>query len=161
MGTIAWYKQITAKQGEAFLADPEAGEAFVTSPEATEGCCNIDASWQGIHFALTGALAKSKKQYSSLIFGGEMAGFGSSDAEPPRYMTPEEVAAIAKDIEPLTPEIFRTRCSIPLMVEKEVFGINDPPAADEAEYFVHHYGELRKYFLSAAKRKLGMMTQIF
>src|SRR5207237_1681567 len=84
---------------------------------------DIDKSWHGIHYLLTGTAWEGEPPLNALVTGGEALpdpderwGYG-----PPRCLRPSEVAAFERALTELTDETLSSRFDPADMMEKAIY----------------------------------------
>lgn len=124
---------------------------------ATEGI-DLDKAWHGIHFLLTGEVRESNEGVGRAIFGGEPFGsdYGSGR---PRYLAPDEVAEIARELAAIDVDDLASEFD-PRLFSKE--GIYPDIWDDETalEYLLGYFETLRAYYAEAAADDRAMVSWI-
>jgi Domain of unknown function (DUF1877) len=115
---------------------------------------DIDKSWHGIHFLLTGSVREGDAPLKWAVFAptelGEDTGSG-----PARILRPEEVIELSKALAPITPDKLKKKCDWTLMNDSEIYP-QGWRAGDEA-YIAENFAALKKLYESAARRRMGVI----
>jgi hypothetical protein len=102
---------------------------------------DLDKMWHGLHYVLTGTAWAGDPPFSLTILGGteigEDTGYG-----PPRYLTPEEVRAVADALNGTRHDVFLARFDPNAMNEAEVYsgGWEDCHRQHMGQYLAHLAG---------------------
>ena len=139
-------------QLQKLIADPDS-VLSVLFPEVDDPPIglhlDIDKSWHGIHFLLTGSAWEGNPPISLAILGGteigEDGGYG-----PARYLIPEEVKALSSALQEVSPEDLITRQTPEAMLAAELYSCDGSP--DDLEYIQSYYDSLRQFYFEAACR---------
>jgi len=141
---------------QRLIAEPSAIPEFLHPKEGQETPPNhldIDKSWHGIHFLLTGDTWSGEPPLAHVILGGiaigDDIGYG-----PARYLTPDEVRVIAQALAGVTREQLEKRY-LPATLEKaEIYptGIWEAEGNDALEYLLQYYEPLVGFYRDAAAR---------
>jgi hypothetical protein len=120
---------------------------------------NIDKSWHGIHFLLTGSAWGGKPPLFNAVLGGREfgpdLGYG-----PARYLTPDQVKEVAVALEAITKETLRARFDPRAMTEANIYSWHEDKGEEGLEYFLEYYLEVRAYFSAGASQNHGMILCI-
>lgn len=121
-------------------------DASLISSDYGDKTLDIDKSWHGIHYLLTGTAYEGDEPLSLLIMGGEQI-----DDDGHRILSPEQVMAIVAVL-PME-ESLKTRFDPQRMTDLEIY----PQIWDEGEesldYLTANYVELAEFFRGAADRR--------
>lgn len=121
---------------------------------------DLDKSWHGIHFLLTGTAYEGEPPLDFIVRGGVQIGGADVGVDPPRALKSDEVRAVADAIEGLSPDDLRERFDSEQMLEEGIYpDIWDRDTADDdsLEYLIEHYTELRAFVHRAAERGDGFI----
>lgn len=138
------------------------GDALMEWMEEDHPAVDVDKAWQGIHAVLTTTAWPEGHELDGLVFGGTPFGddFGYG---PPRYLQPDEVAAIAALVEPISVTDFEARIDLGLLARLDVYpaGWERPDdAALNVAYLRDGYAELREAFQSARAANEAMVISL-
>lgn len=176
MGITATYKRVTSEKFSELQNDPEAAESFFelelddfdfSSPEATltklqeqeadERWFSLEKEWSALHFLLTGESSlegdtQADSPYCNVVMGGTLtefeAGYGFV-----RYLTPEEVRAVAELLRTISVDELRQRFDPAAFNAAQVYPNPQPGGWDEEEIepLLETYPELVEFFQNAAR----------
>jgi Domain of unknown function (DUF1877) len=171
MSMIGNLRRTTDARLDALLADPESIVAYLYPEEAEEDAkeeqteafadLEIDKSWHGIHFLLTGTAWEGDAPLNFIATGGEEVGDVDLGYGPARVFKSAEVKAIAAALAPLTAEVLKKRFDPSLMTRLEIYPtIWDRPheADDNLEYLLESYEQLRAFVAGAAENDEGLIV---
>jgi len=152
---------------ESYLRDSKLLEERVYSDDADiddQNPIDIDKSWDGIHFLLTGKtldeINSADPLLSSIVFGDQPLdenqdmGYG-----PARYNTKEQVRQITKVFEELPITKLKEQYDAKKMSELEIY----PTIWDEPEafdYIVEYYEKLKQFYQTAAASNQEVVAYI-
>lgn len=113
---------------------------------------DLDKAWHGLHYLLTGDAVGGAAPLSKAILDGTEIGpeldFGAA-----RYLTVEEVAAVAHALAALTPDTLAQRYEPSAMQQKQIYPDIWERDGDEAlEYLLDFFPELQRFYADAAAR---------
>ncbi|MGH7676084.1 MAG: DUF1877 family protein [Gemmatimonadales bacterium] len=86
------YSQVSPKQASDLRADPSALADFLKSPKVYRNCLGM--YWHAVPYLLTGVVKDQDEPYCFFMKGGEI--IGRNDAGDVRYLSPEQVASLAR-----------------------------------------------------------------
>jgi hypothetical protein len=159
------FRALSDEELQALSADPSRVEQLLYASffgGATNGHeeLEIDKSWHGIHFLLTGNAWEGSLPLGFIVSGGEEVG-DDLGYGPARALRSEAVRQIDAALEPLSREELGSRFDAPRMTEQEVypFGWSDDPDG-ELEYLLEYYGELREFVRRTAERGHGLLVYL-
>jgi Domain of unknown function (DUF1877) len=143
---------------------PEALQELQDEPELIEGyLCpddgepphyiDLDKSWHGVHYLLTGQSQGGPEPQSLAVFGGEEfgpeIGYG-----PARFLTADQVQEMADALARLPAEVLAKRFNPEDMAAKEIYPdviwLRDGPRA--LDYALEGYQRLQAFYRDAAAR---------
>jgi Domain of unknown function (DUF1877) len=159
MGMIGYFKAATPNELAALLDDPSSADTYIESAVSAHRLMDIDKSWHGIHFILTGENMDmgmgGEPPACLVIMGGRLVHDG-----PVRYLSAVEVAEIAAFVERFTPEQFRSQFDEVASTANamNVWRGDDP--AELVKPFVEDYSSLRTYYIEAGKVGSAMLCWI-
>ena len=120
----------------------------------------IDKSWHGLHFLLTGSAEEGSPPLNFILAGGEEVG-DDLGYGPARAFRSNEVLVVDAALEPLTAQELRGRFDAERMTELQIypFGWSDDPDG-ELEYLLEFYGELRAFVRRTAGCGHGLLVYL-
>ncbi|WP_053367936.1 YfbM family protein [Bacillus sp. FJAT-27245] len=158
MGMIASFFRVTPKALQVLKANPdEAVDLIFEMEEIEELELDIDKSWHGIYYLLSGVADLDEPADGHI--GRAVLG-GNELAEDLRYFEPDEVAAIYNDLKSISPEEFASRYDAEKLSEKGIYPMYKKWTEDDKEYLVDNYDFLLRYYETAAKNNEGMLLLI-
>lgn len=170
MGMVANFLRVTNSELEAYLKDSSLlkGRIYGSFDEEEEdeekedpALTNIDKSWEGILFLLTGQKLKNLDHpMGKVFFGGQYIdeeqeiGYG-----PAEYLTPEQVKELNEALAKITEEELTERYDPGKMTELHIY-----PTIWEEEgslyYLLAFFQEVQKVYATAAKNNEAIITFI-
>jgi hypothetical protein len=159
MSMIGNFLAISAEKLEELMRDPEPIGPFLAATiddqdELGADFLDVDKSWHGIHFLLTGSVREGDAPLKWVIFApselGEDLGYGSA-----RVLKADEVAEVSKALAPVTPDKLKRKCDWNLMNDSEIYP-QGWRAGDE-DYIAENFAALKKLYESAARRRMGVI----
>ncbi len=165
MGMTVSFLRVTEKEIEAYKKNSEKFENRFFSEERSEDpdFLDIDKSWDGIIFLLTGqSVQNTSDELLSIIFSRNFLdktqnfGFG-----PAHYLTSEEVKTINNKISSLTIEDLKLKFNPNKMMELEVY----PQIWNEGEvafeYLSKNFIALKEFYKVAAQNNQAIVSLLF
>ncbi|MGJ1386419.1 YfbM family protein [Sphingobacterium spiritivorum] len=161
MSMIANLLPVTTSELEAYLKDSSLLEDSIYNDEAdAENLIDIDKSWDGIIFLLTGqSLATAKHNLVRILFSGQIIdeeqdlGYG-----PAHYLTAEQVAELNGEISTITIADLKQRFNPERMNELEVYPIIWDEGDDAFDYLADGFLTLQNVFADATKNEEAIIT---
>ncbi|QQT28262.1 YfbM family protein [Sphingobacterium spiritivorum] len=158
---IANLLRVTTSELEAYLKDSSLLEdSIYNDEEDTENLVDIDKSWDGIIFLLTGqSLATAKHNLVRILFSGQIIdeeqdlGYG-----PAHYLTAEQVAELNGEISAITIADLKQRFNPEKMNELEIYPIIWDEGDDAFDYLADGFLTLQNVFAEATKNKEAIIT---
>jgi len=154
VGIAAFFTSIPQQTLQSLLEDPEkvVGLLYPDDYEDPPNSMDVDKAWHGLHYLLTGEAEGGEEPLSLAILEGTEIG-PELDFGPARYLTGEEVKAVAHALAALTPEALAQRYNPRDMQEKqiypEIWEDDDPESVD---YLLHFFPDLQQFYADAAAR---------
>jgi Domain of unknown function (DUF1877) len=139
------------------------GETDPWQPTSDGDELDLDRSWQGIHFLLTGTAYEGEPPLDFIVRGGAEVADAEVGMGPPRVLRSDEVRAVADAIERVPPDELRKRFDPERMLEEGIYPDiwdRDPAEDDPLGYLLEHYAELRAFVRRAADRGDGLIVVI-
>jgi hypothetical protein len=161
MSMIANLLRVTGSELDAYLNDSSLLESRLSEIESNadeQKLVDIDKSWEGIIFLLTGQRFATDHPLVRVLFSGQLIdeeqdlGYG-----PAHYLTSEEVVSINEEISALTGDWLKEGFDAERMMQLEVY-----PAIwkddDAFEYLADGFSTLRQTYAEAAKNGEAVIT---
>ncbi len=160
MSMIANLLRVTKSELEEYLKDSALLEDKIYGEEQdNENLVDIDKSWEGILFLLTGQnLATAEHNLARVLFSGQLIdeeqdlGYGSA-----HYLTPEQVAELNSELSVITTADLKQKFSPEKMNELEVY----PKIWEEGnafDYLAEGFQTVQKVFSDATKNGEAIIT---
>ena len=167
MGMTATFVQVSPDLLERILADPSLMLKIYeeeTESEEFEGetfaMVDIDKSWQGIHFLLTGDPEGGALPLANAILGGAPLD-NSEEYEETRFLSPEEVTEVTEALTDVTAEHLERRYDPELMDQLDIYpGYWMRDREESLEYLISYYNDLKQFYESAAREGKAMIISI-
>ena len=143
----------------SLLQNPDTIKNVIEKGEAT--IFDLDKSWHGIHFLLTGSAQGGEEPLCYLIEGGHAVGDIDVGSGPARALKPDQVAAFDAALNKITEKEFRTRFNPEKMRQAEIYpSIWDRPAEedDSLQYLVEYLSDLKTFVREAKEHKQGILV---
>jgi hypothetical protein len=124
---------------------------------------DLDKSWHGIHFLLTGTAYEGEPPLDFIVRGGVEIDGADVGIGPARAMKSDDVRPVADAIERLPADELRERFDPERMLEEGIYPDiwdRDPAEDDTLGYLIEHYAELRAFVRRAADRDDGLIITI-
>jgi hypothetical protein len=159
MSMIGNYLEIDEQKLASLYENPETISS-VLYEEYSEQILDIDKSWHGIHFLLTGAQYGGQPPLSNVVFGvmpigAEDVGYG------PAMGTPAStVNAIAEALSAITDDEFRSKFDIAALGAADIYPQIWNEGQEALEYLVANFRELRDFYMKAAGNGNAVITFI-
>ena len=159
MSMIGNFLAVRTEKLDELVRDPAATAAFLDAAvedqdELGADFLDVDKSWQGIHFLLTGSAWEGEPPLKWVVFApteiGEDVGYG-----PARMLSPEQVVAVSKALAPITGDKLKKKCDWKLMNDSAIYP-QGWRAGDE-DYIAENFMNLKKLYESAARRRMGVV----
>mgnify|MGYP003581422094 CR=1 FL=1 len=158
MSMIGNFAAVSASRLDELIKNPEQiGDFLEEISEGAEGdgdFLDVDKSWHGIHFLLTGSAWEGDAPLKWVVLApteiGEDVGYG-----PARILKPPEVAEVSKALVPITVDQLRVRYDCEVMNKSEIYP--QGWAHDDADYILGNFEDLKKLYESAARRSMGII----
>ena len=161
MSMIGNFLQLSPDELAPLVADPSRTEALIyPDDEEHENSIDVDKAWHGIHYLLTGDSWGGEPPLANAVLGGTEIGddFGYG---PARYLTADEVHAVAVALKDITPDAFRVRYVPAELTKNEIYPeIWSDPDDDAVGYLTTWYETLRDYYIDAAARGHAMLKYL-
>src|SRR5688572_17439045 len=139
----------TGDEVRPVLADVEARRHFFSTRNQTTPVLDLDKTWHGLHYLLTGSAWEGEGPTAFLVEGGELMGVGVRSA---RVFWPNEVEAIHSALAAVTPDELRRRFDPQAMMREEVYPQiwdRDPKQDDTLGELVLYFAKLKEFVANA------------
>ena len=169
MGMAGTFLRISQEKLEQLRSDPNSIESlveqFFTSRFSIERSgdselCDVDKSWQTIHFMLSGGnpWGGNTIEAQAIMGGAEIGpdlGYG-----PARYLTSDQVKQVSQALAPITQEEFSNRFDPQAMAAADLYAFDLEYAEDELEMAQDYFGELKKFYARSAQQNDAVLLLI-
>lgn len=162
MGMIANFLRVSESELNDYLKDSSLLADNIYSDEENTNLTDIDKSWGGILFLLTGqGLEELDHPLSRILFSGELIdedqdlGYG-----PAHYLTVLEVKEIYNEISQITPEELRGRYDAGKMEELGIYPNIWDDDQESLNYLLDSYNDVLEVYSEAAKNNQAIITFI-
>ncbi|MEV4481497.1 YfbM family protein [Micromonospora coxensis] len=158
-------RALSAEELAAVRADPTAvdvllyGDLDDDEAEMPEPELDLDKSWHGIHYLLTGTDWQIGEGAGAAILGGVEVGQDGGYG-PPRLLDPDTVRAVATALDALDVEVLRARYDPDAMTAAEIYPDIWTNGTDDLEYLMSHYTALRRFYRVAAANDRAVLLAI-
>lgn len=161
MSMIGNLLRVTRSELEDYLKDSSLLENKIYDDESeNESLVDIDKSWDGIIFLLTGqSFANAEHNLVRILFSGQLIdeeqdlGYG-----PAHYLTPEQVAELNNDISTIKIADLKQKFNPKKMTELEVYPTIWDEGDDAFEYVADGFSTLQNVFADATKNGEAIIT---
>jgi len=123
--------------------------------------CDLDKSWHGIHYLLTGSAWESSPPLDFLVDGGRQVGRIDSEHGPLRAFRAKEVQPIYESLSSIGPYELRKRFNARDMTAKEIYPDIWTRAANEEDslrYLMDNLDRLRAFLHETLEAGLGILV---
>jgi hypothetical protein len=153
--------RVSKTELEDYLKDSSLLEDKIYDDETVnENLVDIDKSWDGIIFLLTGqSLATAEHNLVRVLFSGQLIdeeqdlGYG-----PAHYLTPEQVAELNNEISKITIADLKQKFNPKKMTEQEVYPTIWDEGDDAFDYIADGFSTLQNVFADATKNGDAIIT---
>lgn len=125
---------------------------------------DLDKSWHGLHFLLTGSGEPGPPPMSFLLDGGRAAGNEDLGFGPPRLLAAEDVRAIQSAVSRVAEDDLRRRYDPAAMAAHDVYLKDMWSRLEDREanlgYLLEYFTVLREFLGQAVDRRLGMAVYL-
>jgi len=130
--------------------------------EANEGTrCDLDESWHGIQYLLTGSAWEGEPPLDFLVEGGRQVGRIDANHGPVRAFRASEAQAIYQSLSALSPYELRKRFNARDMAAKEIYPdiwTKSVLEEDSLRYLMDNLDKLRAFLRQTAEAQLGIIV---
>lgn len=161
MSMIGNLLRVTKSELEDYLKDSSLLEDKIYDDETeNENLVDIDKSWDGIIFLLTGqSLANAEHHLVRVLFSGQLIdeeqdlGYG-----PAHYLTPEQVTELNNEISIITIADLKQKFNPEKMTEQDVYPTIWDEGDDAFDYVADGFSTLQNVFADATKNREAIIT---
>ena len=130
--------------------------------EANEGTrCDLEKSWHGIHYLLTGSAWEGDPPLDFLVNGGRQVGRIDPEHGPVRAFRADQTRAIYESLSALSPYELRKRFNGRDMTAKEIYPdiwTRSVLEEDSLRYLMDHLDKLRAFLRQTVEAQLGLLV---
>ena len=130
--------------------------------DANEGArCDLEKSWHGIHYLLTGSAWEGDPPLDFLVNGGRQVGRIDSEHGPVRAFRASEAQAIYQSMSSLSPYELRKRFNARDMAAKEIYPdiwTRSVLEEDSLRYLMDNLDKLRAFLRQTDEAQLGILV---
>jgi hypothetical protein len=167
MGMISILVRVSNSQLASFLKESSLLEEYIDSSEIekTENLLDLDKSWDGILYLLTGhglnTIEEAEGPFANVLFSGQIIdedqdmGYG-----PAQYLTPEQVKDINGPLSAITPDDLRKKYNAEAMNENGVYPQGWENEKEEEDYLIGYFEELKEFYATAADNGEAIISYI-
>jgi hypothetical protein len=160
MGMLMNLLRVTPTELAAYQQDSDALETRIYAAAADPALTDLDKTWDGIIYLLTGApVTQATHPLVSVLFSGQLLdvaqdlGYG-----PAHYLTPTQVAGLHPQLAAIDPAELRARFDPANMQAQGVYPDIWAEGEDALTYVLDGYETLRQEYATAAQRGEGLLT---
>ncbi|MFY2765149.1 YfbM family protein [Arenimonas sp. MALMAid1274] len=126
--------------------------------DPAQGDVDLDKSWHGIHYLLTGTAWAGEPPLNFLAGAGQTVGNVDVGYGPARSFSSDEVAAIHAALAPVTRDSLRARFDSDAMAKLDIYPAIWRDEGDGAfDYCADYFDELKAFIADASARGLGLL----
>lgn len=165
MSMVGNLLRVTQAELDSYLKDSSVLEANIYDEETDDenpNLVDIDKSWDGIIFLLTGqAIANADHPLLRVLFSGQIIdedqdlGYG-----PAHYLTPEQVAELNSQISKITVADLKQKYDTKKMTELEVYPTIWEEGDEAFDYLSEHFLTVQQVYSDATKNGEAIITFI-
>lgn len=163
MGMVANLLAVSPAELEGFRTDAVVFRALLDDPVQGLRIVDIDKSWEGVLFLLTGrglaAQSQSEAASGRALFSGQVLnpeldfGYG-----PANYLDDVQVAAVARELAAIDVAALSARYDPAEMTRQGIYpGFWDRGGSDLKEYLLDYFDELRIQYIAAKEKGYAMI----
>jgi hypothetical protein len=157
---------LSAEELAAVLADPTAvdtllyGDLHDDEAEMPDPELDLDKSWHGIHYLLTGTAWQISEGAGAAILGGDEIGQDDGYG-PARLLDPDTVRSVTTALDALDVEMLRARFDPDAMTAAEIYPDIWTDGTEEFDsYLAPNFTELRRFYRVAAANGQAVLLAI-
>lgn len=155
--------RVTKSELEDYLKDSSLLEEKIYDDETeNENLIDIDKSWDGIIYLLTGqSSATAEHNLVRVLFSGQLIDEEQDlGCGPAHYLTPEQVAELNNEISTITIADLKQKFNPEKMTEQRVYPTIWDKRYDAFDYVANGFSTLQSVFASATKNGEAIITFI-
>ena len=160
MSMIGYLMRVTQSELDEFLNDSSLLETKIEEVIDSDQIVDIDKSWDGIVYLLTGAgVATAEGPLLKVLFSGQLI-----DAEqdlgygPAHYLTASQVSLLSDEISRISAEDLRLRFNAEEMNRLEVYPAIWDDDKDTFTYLADNFESVKAVYADAAERGEAIIT---
>ena len=162
MSKIGYFLALKSEQLEALVREPASVGEFLEiavdeQDELGGDFLDIDKSWQGIHFLLTGTLEAGEQPLGWAVFAPTAIGEDTAHGRA-RMLTVEQVAEVHKALIAIPADKLKRKCDWQLMNDREIYP-GGWRAGDES-YITDNFTSLKKFYEAAARKRMAVVQWV-
>jgi hypothetical protein len=164
MGMVGYFVSASSETLDELKNNPDEVENYLYPNDGDDELPNfldVDKVWHGIHYMLTGSAYGGEEPLSLTVFGGEAIGEDMGYG-PARMLMPQQVKAVAKALNALDEDVFRSRFAPQEMEAAEIYPdeIWVCDSQEALEDLVEGFQQLLVFYSVAAARGNGAILWI-
>lgn len=166
MGMELIGRRLSADELRVVLDDPAAvgtllyGDLDDADAEMPDPDLDLDKSWHGIQYLLTGTTWEIGEGAGAAILGGDEIGEDGGYG-PARLLRPETVRTVAAALDAVDIETLRARFDPHAMAAADVYPVGWGQRAGEFDsYIVPNFAELRRFYRTAAANGQAVLLAV-
>ncbi len=162
MSMAANFVRISQQQLDQLKADPSAVEAFADElfeGDVGDGVCDVDKSWQTIHYLLTGQAWGGQSPAAQAIMGGTEIG-PDLGYGPVRCLDADQVKRVATALNEISAEELANRFDAEAMESQGIYAFSAEDADEELEMAKDYFNQLKDFYQETANREQAMLLLI-
>ncbi|WP_445629488.1 YfbM family protein [Nostoc sp. DSM 114167] len=158
---IGHYRRISPNRLTELQNNPESIVTFLfpgdEADEISESdgrYLNIDKTWHGLHFLLTGSALPNDPPLTNVVMGGTPLGDPENpdfDFGPARFLSPQEVQEVAKELSKISKTDLEARFDPSALLTADVYPYVWQEGKEALEYITYYYIYVVEFFQEAAK----------
>ena len=162
MGMVGCFAAVNASKQLQLRQHPDEIDEYLHPDEGESVPPNyieVDKAWHGIHYLITGSPDAGSEPLSLAVLGGREVG-DEIGYGPARFITPDQVAAIAEALSAISESDFRSRFAPKAMKRADIYPnvIWERDGEEAVDYLVGNYRPLVEFYKAAARRGDGVIA---
>ncbi len=163
MGMVLVMRADNDSKIKELLKNPQSIEDFCECDEqdcSAESVLDLDKSWHGIHYLLTGDPQGGKEPLCYLLSSGAEIGDIDVGYGPARALTSMQIANFNDALRKIDEAEFRSRFDPQTMMKKKIYPTiwDRPPSQDDTlGYLCEYFSELKTFLQRAKDKQHGMV----
>jgi len=139
---------------------PSAPRPTLTLSEGENNEGDLDKSWHGLHYCLTGTDGEASLPLGFIVSGGQNAGDIDNGYGPARLFTSAETNAIQKALSQISVEQLKKNYLPEKMQNTYLADVWTRDGDEGFEYIADNFNYLKKFLVTCVSDKLGMVFYI-